>query len=199
MATTSSPYGLRPFRLDGGSPLGLLQELTLTANSATAFFEGELVSVNAGVITPIGASPTTTRNANTPWGVFVGVNYFNAQGQLVNANTFPAGGFTSFTAFGPITMLISNNPELFFRVQADGPVALTAIGKNAAIKNFTGNATFGTSAVQLEAASVNTTNTLGFRIVGIVPGPGNLAGDAFTDVVITYNQNVHALRNILGV
>lgn len=198
MSATSTPYGLQPWHLDGGAPLGLLQEFTLTTNTATAFYEGDLVNMGAGVLTPIAATPTTTRNGNTPWGVFVGVDYYNAQGQLINANTFPANGYTSFNAYGPILMHIASNPDLRFRVQADGAVATTAIGKNAGLKNFGGNA-FGISTVQLDSASVNTTNTLGVKIVNIAPGPGNLPGDAYTDVIVIWNQNVHAMRNILGV
>lgn len=198
MSATASPYGLQPFRLDGGSPLGLLQEITLTTNTATAFYQGDLVNVGAGVITPIAATPTTTRNGNTPWGVFVGVNYTNAQGQYINANTFPANGYTANSANGPITMLVATNPDLQFRIQASGPVAVTDIGKNAPVDNFGGNA-FGMSTVRLLAASIATSNTLGFKIVDIAPGPGNVAGDLFTDVIVIYNQNVHAFRNILGV
>lgn len=198
MSTTATPYGLKPYTLDGGSPLGLLQEITLTTNTATAFYEGDLVNMGAGVLTPIGTTPTTTRNGNTPWGVFVGVNYYNSQGQYINANTFPANGYTANSAYGPITMLVVTNPDLQFKIQASAAVAVTDIGKNAAVANFGGNA-FGVSTVHLLASSINTTNTLGFKIVAIAPGPGNVAGDTYTDVIVIYNQNVHAFRNILGV
>lgn len=200
MSAISTPYGLDPVFLAGGSPQGVIRSFLLTANSATGFFNGDVVNVGAGVITPVTATPTTTRNANTPTGIFMGCTYFDTNRQFVNANYLPANGFTSFSAFGPITILVVDNPDVQFKVQANGSVAYTAIGKNAALTNFSnGNVISGNSRVQLDAASVATTNTLGVRILDINPVVGNAAGDAFTEVICMWNQNVHAYRNILGV
>lgn len=200
MSATSTPYGLEPVFLAGGSPQGVIRSFLLTANSTTGFFNGDLVNVGAGVITPLTATPTTTRNANTPTGIFMGCTYFDTNRQFVTANYFPANGFTSFNSFGPITILVADNPDVQFKVQASGSVAYTAIGKNAALTNFSNGSTVsGNSRVQLDAASVATTNTLGIRILDISPAVGNAAGDAFTEVICMFNQNVHAYRNILGV
>lgn len=200
MSATSTPYGLEPVFLSGGSPQGVLRSFLLTANSTTGFFNGDLVNVGAGVITPLTATPTTTRNANTPTGIFMGCTYFDTNRQFVTANYFPANGYTSFNSFGPITILVADNPDVQFKVQANGSVAYTAIGKNAALTNFSNGSTVsGNSRVQLDQASIATTNTLGIRIIDISPAVGNAAGDAFTEVICMFNQNVHAYRNILGV
>jgi hypothetical protein len=57
----------------------------------------------------------------------------------------------------------------------------------------------GNSKVQLDHSSVAVTNTLAVKIIDIAPIVGNAAGDAFTDVICMFNQNVHSYRNILGV
>lgn len=200
MSATSTPYGLEPTVLVGGSPQGVLRAITLTANVATGFFNGDIVNVGAGVATPVTATPTTTRNSNTPTGIFVGCSYFNDQKQLVNAQYFPANGYTSFNANGPITLFIVDNPDVQFRIQASGSVAYTDIGKNAALTNFSAGSTVtGNSKVQLNHSTIATTNTLGVKIIDIAPIVGNAAGDAFTDVICIFNQNVHSYRNILGV
>lgn len=200
MSATSTPYGLEPTVLAGGSPNGVIRSILLTANVATGFFNGDVVNVGAGVATPVTATPSTTRNSNTPTGIFVGCTYFDTNRQFITANFFPANGFTSFNANGPINLLIMDHPDVQFKVQANGSVAYTAIGKNASLTNFSnGSTTTGNSRVQLDAASIATTNTLGVRIIDIAPVLGNAAGDAFTDVICMWNQNVHAYRNILGV
>jgi len=200
MSATSTPYGLEPTVLAGGSPNGVIRSILLTANVATGFFNGDIVNVGAGVATPVTATPTTTRNSNTPTGIFVGCTYFDTNKQFVTANYFPANGYTSFNANGPINILIMDHPDLQFKIQASGSVAYTSIGKNAALTNFSaGSTSTGNSRVQLDAASVAVTNTLGVKIIDIAPIVGNAAGDSFTDVICMFNQNVHSYRNILGV
>ena len=200
MSATSTPYGLDPAFLVGGSPQGVLRAITLTANVATGFFSGDLVNVGAGVATPVTATPTTTRNSNSPTGIFVFCSYFDSNKQFQNAQFFPANGHTSFSGNGPITLYINDNPDVQFKIQASGPVAYTDIGKNAALTNFSAGSTVtGNSKVQLSHSSIATTNTLGVKIIDIAPLIGNAAGDAFTDVICVFNQNVHSYRNILGV
>lgn len=200
MSAISSPYGLEPVFLAGGSPQGALRSFVLTANSTTGFFNGDIVNVGAGVITPVTATPTTTRNANTPTGIFMGCSYFDGSRQFQNANFLPANAFTNFSANGPILIFVVDNPDVQFKIQANGTVAYTDIGKNAALTNFSnGNTLNGTSRVQLDRTTIATTNTLGVRIIDIAPTVGNAAGDAFTEVICIWNQNVHAYRNILGV
>lgn len=200
MGSTAAYYGLRPITDVGGSIRGKLQAITLTSNSATGFFAGDIVNVGAGVATPVTATPTTTRNGNTPWGIFVGAEWTDASGTPQYTQSFPAGGYTAYSSYGTITLFVANDPDIQFQVRADGPVAYTDIGKNAPLGNFSaGNTATGNSGVNLVSGSINTTNTLGVKIIDIAPGPGNAAGDAYTDVICIWNQNVHAFRNILGV
>jgi len=200
MGSTAAYYGLKPIYDVGGSVRGKVQMITLTSNSSTGFFNGDIVNVGAGVATPVTATPTTTRNGNTPWGIFIGANWTDATGQPNYTQYFPANGYTAYSAYGTITLEVVIDPDTMFKVRADGPVAYTDIGKNAPLGNFSaGNTATGNSGVNLVSGSINTTNTLGVKIVDIAPGPGNAAGDAYTEVICVWNQNVHAFRNILGV
>lgn len=199
MPTASAPYGLIPMDMAGGAPKGVLNEYVLTANTATGFFQGDIVNMGAGVLTPVGTTPTTTRNGNTPWGIFWGCSYFTPQG-WVEANTFPAAGYTAYSSYGVIKMLISDDPYMEMKVQSSATVAATALGKKAALTNFgAGSTTTGCSKVQLDASSINTTNTLAVTIKRFSPGPFSAAGDTYVDLIVVWNQNVHALTNILGV
>lgn len=198
MPATASPFGLVPLFLAGGSPAGVMREFTLTTNTASAFYQNCVVNVGAGVITPISATPTTTRNGASPTGIFMQVTYFTSTTR-VQANYFPANGYTSYSAYGPITMLVYDNPDIEFLVQASGSVAYTAVGKNAELSGFSGSTVNGQSSTTVDSATINTTNTFGLKIVDIGPGPLNAAGDAYTNLVCRWNANVHPYRNILGV
>lgn len=199
MPTASAPYGLIPMDMAGGSPKGVLNEYVLTANTATGFFQGDIVNMGAGVMTPIGATPTTTRNGNSPWGIFWGCSYTDATGPKI-ANTFPAAGYTAYSSYGTIKLLVYDDPYMEMKVQSSATVAATALGKKAALTNFgQGSTTTGNSKVQLDASSINTTNTLAVTIKRFAPGPHSAAGDTYVDLIVVWNQNVHALTNILGV
>ena len=201
MPTTSAPYGLIPIQLvGGGTSTAGIRQYKLLSNSSTGFFYGDIVNIGAGVATPVTATPTTTRNGNTPWGIFVGVNYYDTNGQPRWSQYLPANGYTTYSSYGDILLSVMDDPNAVMQVQASGSVANTDIGKNAALTNFSaGSTTTGNSKVQLDQSSINTTNTLGVKIIAIAPGPNNAAGDTYTDVWVRWNQNVHAYNNILGV
>lgn len=198
MSATANYYGLMPWTLAGGGLKAAIQEFTLTANSSTGFFLGDIVNVGAGVITPIATTPTTTRNGNTPMGIVAGVKYYTSD-RYMETNFLPANGYTSFSTYGPIKILVYTMPDLTFRIQANGAVAATDVGKNAPLAFATGSSTTGKSATRLLAASIATTNTLAVRILAITNLPSNAAGDAYTDVICQWVPGVHALDNATGV
>jgi hypothetical protein len=57
---------------------------------------------------------------------------------------------------------------------------------------------FGNSMLSLNAANVGTTNTLPLKIIDFVRGPTSAIGDAFTDVLVIWNLNMHLYRTALG-
>ena len=96
MASTATPYGLKPVNLLGGqSYAGSTRTYLIDpAGTASSIYNGSPVYINASgylaVATATGADATTngfpTGTANTGIvGVFVGCSYINTQGQQIFA------------------------------------------------------------------------------------------------------------------
>ena len=199
MATTASPYGLRPVnRVDGMPYAGATETFLIDpAGYNTNIYYGSVVIINANgylnISTATGADITTNNlggNGVGAIGVFVGCEYVNAQGQVVNAQYYPAN------TTGVVRAKVVTDPFVEFQAQLDGSGAQTVLGTNtffAAVQSTstgstrTGNSTSAlTSTVQAGAAA--------FRIVGFASTPG----DAFTDVLVKFNPSAHSYLNNVG-
>jgi hypothetical protein len=100
MATTASPYGLRPVkRVDGMPYAGATEEFLIDpAGEATNIFYGQVVIIGAdgyiAISTATGADITTNNLGGSgvgAIGVFVGCEYVNAQGQVIHSQYYPSG------------------------------------------------------------------------------------------------------------
>lgn len=197
MAATATPYGLIPYELAGAALRGAARKFPIGANNTNAIYFGSAVSLNSGVITVIGATPTTTRNGNTPVGVFVGCEYVDPTGRPTWAQYLPANATTA--GYTNIYVYVVDDPRVVFKVQANGTVATTDLGKNAALVNVTnGSTTSGNSSCALKQDTINTTNTLAVKIIGFVDSVYSQPGDAYTDCLVIWNQGVHAYQNATG-
>jgi hypothetical protein len=197
MAATATPYGLIPYELAGAALRGAARKFPIGANNTNAIYFGSAVSVNSGVVTIIGATPTTTRNTNTPTGIFVGCEYVDPTGRPNWAQYLPAGATTA--GYTSIYVYVVDDPSVVFKVQANATVATTAVGNNAPLANVTsGSTTSGNSSSVLSAAGITTTNTLAVKIIGFVDSVYSTPGDAFTDCLCVWNIGVHAYTNATG-
>jgi len=204
MASTASPYGLRPVnRVDGMPYAGATQTFLIDpAGEATNIFYGQVVIIGAdgylAISTATGADITTNNlggNGVGAIGVFVGCEYVNAQGQVINAQYYPSG------TTGVVTAKVITDPFVTFQAQLDGSGAQTILGTNtffAAVQSTsTGSTTTGNSTSALES-TVQTT-AAAFRIVGFVELEGfSEIGDAFTDVLVKFNPSAHSYLNNVG-
>jgi len=204
MASTASPYGLRPVnRIDGMPYAGATQTFLIDpAGEGTNIFYGQVVIIGAdgylAISTATGADITTNNlgGANVgAIGVFVGCEYVNAQGQVINAQYYPSG------TTGVVTAKVITDPFVTFQAQLDGSGAQTVLGTNtffAAVQSTsTGSTTTGNSTSALES-TVQTT-AAAFRIVGFVELEGfSEIGDAFTDVLVKFNPSAHSYLNNVG-
>jgi hypothetical protein len=199
MATTASPYGLKPVnRVDGMPYAGATQTFLIDpAGEATNIFYGQVVIVGAdgylAISTATGADITTNNlggNGVGAVGVFVGCSYINAQGQQIYAQYYPSG------TTGVVTAQVVTDPSVVFQAQLDGSAAQSALGTNtffAAVQSTsTGSTQTGNSTSAL-TASVQTA-AAAFRIVGFASGPG----DAYTDVLVKFNPSAHSYLNNVG-
>ena len=199
MATTASPYGLIPVnRVDGMPYAGATQTFLIDpAGEATNIFYGQVVIIGAdgyiALSTATGADITTNNlggNGVGAIGVFVGCEYVNAQGQVINAQYYPSG------TTGVVTAKVITDPNVVFQAQLDGSGAQTVLGTNtffAAVQSTsTGSTRTGNSNSALDATVVTT--AAAFRIVGFASTPG----DAFTDVLVKFNPSAHSYMNNVG-
>lgn len=200
MATVQAPYGLLPINLIGGQSFtgGTIRQYVQSVNSATAIFHGDIVALgvaSAGQPTAIAATPTTSSQGIV--GVCVGASYVDPTLKYqVFANFLPANAVSA--GYTNIAVRVIDDPDQLYQVQADGAVALTAIGKNAPLGNFGGSTTTGNSTINLTSASVANTATLAVRIVDLVVGPFSTPGDAYTDCIVKFNFGVHSYNQSLG-
>jgi len=201
MATTAAPYGLRPInRVDGMPYAGATDTFLIDpAGEATNIFYGQVVIIGAdgyiALSTATGADITSNNLGGSgvgAIGVFVGCEYINAQGQVINAQYYPSGTANG----GEIKAKVITDPSVAFQAQLDGSGAQTVLGNNtffaAAQSTSTGSTATGNSTSALDATVQ--TAAAAFRIVDFVSEPG----DAFTDVLVKFNPSAHSYLNNVG-
>lgn len=199
MASTASPYGLKPVNLVGGQAFsgGSIRAYSMTTNSATAIGVGSVITLNAGQPSAITATPTTTRSTNTPVGVCTGVSYIlpGQGGQQQWAQYLPGGAITA--GYSNVVIYVVDDPDQLYQVQAAGPITQVSVGLNVILETFTASSTTGLSQTRIGTTPANTA-TLAMRIVDLVVSPFSVPGDAFTDCIVKFNNAVHAYTNSTG-
>lgn len=185
MASTATPYGLRPINLVGGQAFngGAIRHVPMTVNHATAIYTGDVIIIGAASAgQPSAATATVTTSTGGVMGVCVGVSYIDpAQKILIHAQYLPGGAVTA--GYTDIKILVNDDPDQLYMVQGAGSIAATVRGYQAALGNFGGNAATGLSTINLVAPA--RTATLAMRVVDFVD-----AGSAFTDVIVKFNAGV---------
>jgi hypothetical protein len=192
MSATATPYGFRPVNLQGGRVYaGAFRQIPIASAYGTAIYMGDPVKlVSGGTV-----EKDTGTTALTPVGVFVGVAYTSATlGYWQQDQYWPAG-----TVAADAMAYVVDDPFAIFQIQANGSLAATALGLNAAIVQTAGNAQMKLSRITLNSASEATTDTLPLRIVDFVRGGGSTPGDAYTDVLVQWNWGMHLYQRALGV
>lgn len=206
MASTASPYGLKPVNNLGGLPYaGATRSFSFDpAGYATNVYNGSLVYVKTTgyieIVTATGADATTNGfpvgTANTgAVGVFVGCSYTSAQGQTIFSQYYPSG------ALNAVAFVVDDDRTLF-QVQSAGSVTQAALGANVFFSTgavATGNTTTGNSTASVVAGASAVTTTAAFRVVGFVNSVGfSQVGDAFTDILVKFNPGYHSYSNAVG-
>ena len=199
MATTATPYGLRPVKRTDGMPYAgaTSQYLIDPAGEATNLFYGQVVIIGAdgyiALSTATGADITTNNlggNGVGAIGVFVGCEYVNAQGQVIHAQYYPSG------TTGVATAYVVDDPNVLFQAQLDGAADQSDVGANtffaAAQSTSTGSTSTGNSTSALESTTVTT--TAAFRIVSFV----SPTTDDYPDVLVKFNPGYNSMTNAVG-
>lgn len=202
MASSSSPYGLRPINLLGGQGFaGSTRLYAIGSGYATAIQYGDPVVLaggaagTGGLINRFSATTTagTTTASATLVGVFVGVTYTDpTYGKVFKQN------YTGGIVASDLQAYVVDDPDALFQVQFNGSATQNYQGANASlIQTVAGSTGVNTiSGVGLSLASATSTATLPIRVVDFVNGPTSSVGDAYTDVIVRINT--HFMRTTTG-
>jgi hypothetical protein len=193
--SVTAPYGLVPINSVDGKPYaGATRQLPIASTYNSAIFNGDIVAVvDGGTIALSGVSnDSTTAAANFTYGVFVGVQFVNSQGQTVQSQFYPGNAAaTSAVAY------VVDDPMAAFKVavvHANSVVTTvnrSIVGVNMAVQQEVpqGNTTTGNSNTGVLVATNDAGNvaTLPVRVVAVVPETATSA-TAFTEVVVKLNN-----------
>jgi len=194
--TVSGPYGLVPVKLLSGTPFvgGVYRSMKIASGYNTTIFFGDAVKIVTGGT----VERDTFDAAMTPVGVFMGCKYTDPNlGYELYSQQFPAN-----TAADDIVAYVADATDLLFKAAVVssgttiGDLALTDIGANVAGVDNTGDSTSGNSRGAISDTSA-TTNTLPFRIVGLVEETKNSSG-GYTEAYVKWNAG-HQYNNTTGV
>ena len=192
MANVLEKFGLRPSRQLNGSPfINAQNRYRITANNATAIFQGDLVIPKTDGT--IGRYVAGTTNAVV--GVFNGCFYTDPTTQKPTwRNYYPAS-----TNASDITAFVIDGPDTVFEINASGTVAIAGLFLNYDVVNVTGNTKTGISYVQLDQGSANTTNTLPLMAIDISQDPTNSDVAASNANIVVRINNHFYKQNQTGI
>jgi hypothetical protein len=195
MASVAGPYGLAPARKYlGDTPFSSgMHTYQVLTNQTTGMFFGDPVGIDAsGNVQALSASPAPGAQPLV-LGAFMGAEWQDPFRGFVNAQFLPANIITS--GAWDVRIKVFDYPWAIFRVQADGSVDYTSVGRSADLGNFgAGSVWTGNSQITLVSGSIGAGQAV--RIYDLVvdaapsPGAGSLPGDAYTDCLVIWNFGV---------
>lgn len=189
MANTFAPFGFSQYRGTGSAPTYEQVPRSITGTAGAMYVGDPVTTQSDGSIAQ--SSPGTTQIA----GIFVGCEYVSATlNRKVWSPYWPGSG--SALANTTITGYIINDPNAQFICQsgnAGSPVTAGNVGNNINFAIGTGSTLNGLSGAYANQATVNTTSTLPFRIVGLHANPPGSNG---TDATSNGNWIIVAFNNV---
>lgn len=182
MSATNAPFGFIPARL----------ARTARPYKIAAAYATKISKYQAVTLTTTGTEIRAAAAAEDIIGVLSGVEYVDNQGKPVVATEWPTGGVAGATQ---IVAWVWDDPETEFIVQADGSVPLSAIGDQTDITNVTANGA-GLSQ-QTVSATLKGVGVQGqFRILDFDRSVDNVAGDAFTKVLVQHARHQYVANKV---
>lgn len=187
MSNVNAPNGFQYFgRLEGGSPTaGLTRQFVSSGDTSSLGYGDPVTSTTGGYVT---ASTAGTTQID---GIFYGCDYVSTTLQKkVWLNYWAGSG-----AAGDVTVRVCTDPDAMFIAQSDNTaIASTNVGNNINFVAGAPNATTQMSIASVGQSTISTTNTLPFRIVGMLSEyapPGSNGTDnasAFNRIIVSPNN-----------
>jgi hypothetical protein len=192
--TVSAPYGLEPInRIDFMPYAGATRQLPIASTYNTAIYNGDIVLVTGGNIrkSAVTTDATTDQANNATYGVFVGVQYVNSQGQTIQAQYYPGNAAAS----SAVAYVVDDSQAAFkVAVTFSGNTTVTTanasvVGTNLQIRQGTGSSTTGNSGLSVIAPVAGTGNAaaLPVRAVAVVPETAT-GNNAYVEVIVKLNN-----------
>ena len=191
MAATAAPYGFVPVNRMSGYEGGSFRQLKMTNSYGTSMFFGDVAELVAAGTIELDTAATSTR----PIGIFQGCSFTDPN---LNYKVF-SQMWTASTSATDILAHVADDPRQVFQAQSDGTHAQTTLGLNAEIITYAaGNTSIGKSILALDQSGLATTNTFPWRTIAFVDGPFSAVGDAYTDMLVVWNAEIHQYDLRLG-
>ena len=196
MPNTNAPFGFVPYRGNGAAPTYELATRYIKSDNTTKIFEGDpVIPLTTGYITQMSAGGTVRCE-----GIFKGCKYVSVSlKRTVWSNYWPGAD-----ANGDVEAYLYSNPQMQFEVQSSdsGGTAAVAFANIGEYVNIgygigltgtpNGNTATGLSTASVNVATLATTVTLPFIVVGLIESPPGAEG---TDAASEYNRVIVAFNN----
>jgi len=180
MAATAAPYGFVPVNRMSGYEGGSFRQLKMTNSYATSMFFGDVAELVAAGTIELDTAATSTR----PIGIFQGCSFTDP---TLNYKVF-AQMWTASTSATDILAHVADDPRQVFQAQSDGTHITYAAG----------NTNIGKSILALDQSGLATTAAFPWRTIAFVDGPFSAVGDAYTDMLVVWNADIHQYDLALG-
>ena len=204
--TVSAAYGFRPVNLLGGQVFaGSTRQIAIASAHGTAIYFGDVVIMSTnGCIN----NATTTDAATCVAGIFMGCSYINSSSQRVFSQYFPAGTTGTVDTATGIVAYVADDPDLVMRVAIQSAADAAPSASQASRASLVaGNTSIIYQTVKGSTQNGNGTqgitnagialSTAPIKIIDVVPDTSPAAG-SFVEVLVTWNQNIHAYRSWTG-
>ena len=197
MPNTNAPFGFVPYRGNGAAPTYELATRYIKSDNGTKIFQGDpVIPLPTGYITQMSAGGTVRCE-----GIFSGCKYLSTSAKrTVWSNYWPGADASS-----DVEAYLYSNPQMQFEVQSSDSVGTAAVtfanigeyvnigyGIDILPTPPNGNTANGLSTASVNVATLATTVTHPFIVVGLIDSPPGAEG---TDTVSQYNRVIVAFNN----
>jgi len=191
MAAAAAPYGFVPVNRLGGYDNGSFRQIKMTNSYGTSVFWGDVCELVAAGTIEIDTAATSTR----PIGIFQGCSYTDPSLKY----RLHSQMWTASTSATDILAHVADDPRIVMQAQCADTIAQTQLGLNIEISTYAaGNTNIGKSVLSVDNSTPATTNTFPLRIIDFVDGPDSSVGDAYTDLLVIWNADIHQYDLALG-
>ncbi len=189
------PAGLKLVGRHGGGVVAEANPYIVAAGDGTALFIGDLVKLAGAADAATGLATITQAAAGDTLLVGVVAGFEPLEEVTIN-NTNP--NRTHRPVSTRMKVLVHDDPMNLYEVQEDGEgatLALVDIGENADIIVAAGNATTGTSGMELDSSD-HKTATAQLRTMRFSQASGNVPASQWAKVIVMINE--HFLKSTTG-